>query len=233
MVILDGDIFCYRAAFSQKDGTAEDAIQYLDDLIDEVLVETMEEAITPEFVVYLTGHGNFRDEIAYTQIYKGNRDGAPKPEHLSALRSRCIRKWGAVVSEGEEADDLIAIRATKSGPLSIVVSIDKDMLQIPCRHYHPVKKTWTTIGPWEGLVNFYKQVLTGDKDDNIKGLYKVGPKTAEKLLGSCQNEADLYETCVKEYGERDLDEDRVIENARLLWLRREEGQVWQPPTKRG
>ncbi len=30
----------------------------------------------------------------------------------------------------------------------------------------------------------------------------------------------------------DGDEERVIENARLLWLRREEGELWEPPTRR-
>jgi len=40
------------------------------------------------------------------------------------------------------------------------------------------------------------------------------------------DEKELYEAVVKAY---DGDEGRVLENARLLWLRREEGQMWQPP----
>ena len=47
-----------------------------------------------------------------------------------------------------------------------------------------------------------------------------------KILADCKTEQELYEECVRAYGG---DEDRVIENGRLLWLRREEKQIWQPP----
>ena len=45
-------------------------------------------------------------------------------------------------------------------------------------------------------------------------------------LSVAKTEQDLWEACVKAY---DGDVDRVIENARLLWLRRTEGEIWQPP----
>jgi 5'-3' exonuclease len=137
-----------------------------------------------------------------------------------------IKNWEAVVSKGEEADDLIGIAATEGGKESIVVSIDKDMLQIPCRHYNPNKKEFTVVSDFDGLKFFYTQILTGDRADNIKGLYGVGPKKAEKMLADCKTEADMYEECLHQYGG---EEDRVIENARLLWLRREPDQLWEPP----
>jgi len=65
--------------------------------------------------------------------------------------------------------------------------------------------------------------LTGDTVDNIKGIYKVGPKTAEKMLDSCKTEQELYETCVKAY---DGSHEKVLENGRLLWLRRYEDELW-------
>jgi hypothetical protein len=46
------------------------------------------------------------------------------------------------------------------------------------------------------------------------------------MLSEAKTEQDLWEACVKAY---DGDVDRVIENARLLWLRRTEGEIWQPP----
>ena len=66
----------------------------------------------PDYKVYLTGKGNFRHDIAVTEPYKGNRKEKEKPVHLEAIRQYLIKDWNAVVSEGEEADDLIAIDAT-------------------------------------------------------------------------------------------------------------------------
>jgi 5'-3' exonuclease len=68
--------------------------------------------------------------------------------------------------------------------------------------------------------------LTGDNADNIKGLYGIGPKKAEKLLAGCDTEESMWEVVVKAY---DNDIDRIIENARLLWLRRYENELWEPP----
>ena len=127
------------------------------------------------------------------------------------------------MSKDEEADDLIGIW---SNPDRIVVSIDKDMLQLPCTHYNPHRRTWQTVEEFDGLKFFYKQILTGDSADNIQGIYGVGPKKADKILADCKTEKELYEECVRAYGG---DEDRVIENGKLLWLRREEEQIWQPP----
>ena len=62
--------------------------------------------------------------------------------------------------------------------------------------------------------------------DNIKGIYRVGPVKAAKILEGCSTEQELYDACVKAY---DGDLDRVLENARLLWLRRYEGEMWMPP----
>jgi 5'-3' exonuclease len=137
-----------------------------------------------------------------------------------------VSKWGAIISEGEEADDLIAIEATEIGPDAIVASIDKDMLQIPCRHFNFTTGVWTTVTEFGGLRSFYKQILTGDRADNIIGLYRVGPVKAEKMLQDCETEEELWDAVLKAY---DGDLDRAVENARLLWLRREEGQLWQPP----
>ena len=74
---------------------------------------------------------------------------------------------------------------------------------------------------------FYQQILTGDKADNIVGLYGIGPKKSEKLLEHCETEEDLWKAVVEAY---DGDLDRIVENARLLWLRRYPEQIWEPPT---
>lgn len=225
-VLIDGDPFAYRAAFSCEDESIEDAIDKVDDLLDQALQEVLWSPTEEDYQVFLTGKGNFRYDIAVTHEYKGNRKSVDKPQHLQEIRQHMEENWSAIVSEGEEADDLIGIWATKYGPEAIVISIDKDMLQIPCTHYNPNKREFKTMTEFEGLKFFYTQILTGDRADNIVGLYGIGPAKANVLLGDCETEQDLYEACLRAYGG---EEDRVIENARLLWLRRYEGQVWEPP----
>ena len=228
-VLVDGDIIAYRAAFSTQDLSPKDATDKVGDLLDYILEQTVLFPDPDDYQVYLTGSGNFRHDIAKSHVYKGNRKEADKPIHLSHVRQYLVDNHRAIVSNGEEADDLIAIEATRLGPSTIVASIDKDMLQIPCRHYNFNKNLWTDVGEWDGLKFFYKQILMGDAADNIIGLYKVGPVRADKMLDGCKTEQDLYDRCVAAYSD---DKDRVIENARLLWLRRFEGQIWQPPDMR-
>lgn len=224
-ILIDGDIVAYRAGFSSNDLTAKDAELKVDELISTILSDT-EGFADDNYEVYLTGKGNFRFDIAKTLEYKGNRKDAAKPIHLPHVREYMITKYKATVSEGEEADDLIAIEATKFGMTTVVASIDKDMLQIPCYHYNITRRELSAVGEFTGLKYFYSQILTGDKADNIKGLYRCGPVKANKILDECDTEIKLWNTCVEAY---EGDADRVIENARLLWLRREKDQLWEPP----
>ena len=229
-VLIDGDIVAYRAAFATQDKFPKDAEEKAEILLDYILEETLDFPTPEQFEVYLTGSDNFRHEIAKSYPYKGNRKAVEKPLHLSHVRDYMVKKFDAIVSQGEEADDLIAIEATRCGPDTVVASIDKDMLQIPCVHFNFGKNEWTTVDEWSGNLFFYTQILTGDRADNIIGLHRVGPVKAGKLLADCTTEEDLWEACVKAY---DGDVDRVIENARLLWLRRYEGELWEPPKEAG
>jgi len=224
-ILIDGDIIAYRAGFSSNDLTATHAESKVDELISKILEDT-EGFADNNYEVYLTGKGNFRFDIATTLEYKGNRKDAAKPVHLKHIREYMISKYEATVSEGEEADDLIAIEATKVGMNAVVASIDKDMLQIPCFHYNITKKELSAVGEFTGLKFFYTQILTGDKADNIKGLHRCGPVKANKILLECDTEIKLWDACVEAY---EGNKDRVIENARLLWLRREVAQLWEPP----
>jgi|TARA_S200002703_G_scaffold107388_1_gene93278 5'-3' exonuclease len=226
-VLVDGDIIAYRCAFSKEKDLPEDVIFKVDKLMSDILDETCIFPFTKDdYQVYLTGKGNFRYDVAKTAGYKANRKGKEKPKELDLARDWLTISYGAVTSEGEEADDLIAKEATNLGPSTIVASVDKDMLQIPCYHFNIFRWEWDQVSDWEGLKHFYTQILTGDTTDNIIGLHRVGPKTAAKMLKDCNTEVDLWETCLKAY---DGNKERVIENGRLLWLRRKEGELWEPP----
>lgn len=228
-VLIDGDILAYRAAFATQDKSPEDAEDKVEELIQYVLGETLVFPSPNDYFVFLTGKGNFRFDIAKSHEYKGNRKSAEKPRYLAHVRSYLVDKHRAIISEGEEADDLIAKKATELGSTAVVASIDKDMLQLPCRHFNFVKNEWSDVDEFSGLKFFYKQILTGDTADNIIGLYRVGQAKADKMLEGCDTEEKLWDTVLKAY---DGDKERVVENARLLWLRRKEGEIWQAPEDR-
>tara|TARA_R110000823_G_scaffold285168_1_gene403647 strand:- start:2535 stop:3245 length:711 start_codon:yes stop_codon:yes gene_type:complete len=225
-VLIDGDIVAYRAAFSTEKLSSKHAIKKAEELIEYILDQTVLFPSPDEYKVFLTGAGNFRHEISKSHVYKGNRSDSKKPIYLGIIRDYLVSKHGAIISKDEEADDLIAKEAARNNNNVIVASIDKDMLQIPCWHFNFNKKEWKKVSKWEGLKFFYTQILTGDRADNIVGLWKVGPVKASQLLQDCKTEIDLWKACLGAYGGN---KDRVIENARLLWLRRKDNELWQPP----
>ncbi len=66
----------------------------------------------------------------------------------------------------------------------------------------------------------------GDSADNIKGIHRVGEVTATKMLAELKTEQEFYACCVEAMGA-----ERVLENGRLLWLRRTADQMWEPPNE--
>lgn len=224
-ILVDGDIVAYRAAYSTEGEPPETAKEKADELMDNIAFDTTTRG--EELEVFLTGKGNFRYDLSPT--YKANRKDTPRPEHLGLVREHLVEAWDAVVSSGQEADDLIAIRATELAYDCTIVSTDKDFKQIPCRHYNPNKGEWTSVGEFEGTMFFYSQIVMGDRADNIEGIHGIGPVKAKRLLSECTTEQELYD---KVLGAYDNDEERVLTNARLLWLRRKEEDVWYPPNQR-
>jgi len=223
-ILIDGDILTYRAAFSCEDKPFEDACDKIDQIVEDIIGAVAFDGDFSICEMFITGKGNFRFDVQPT--YKQNRSGKPKPQHLQGLRDYLVEAYDANVSSGEEADDVITIRATELGPDTVIASIDKDFLQMPCWHYNLNKDTLTQVNELDGLRFFYTQILMGDTADNVFGIKGVGPVKARKLLENATTEQEFYAVCLAAYNG---DKGKVVENARLLWLRREEGQTWQPP----
>ena len=221
--LVDADILVYRFGFASEGDPAEFALARLSEFLDSLYVNLP----VDEVEGYLTGKGNFRNEVAVTAPYKGTRK-ADKPYHFGLLREYMQTSWGFIEVDGIEADDKLGIEAYKHEPdETIIVSLDKDLNMIRGNHYNFVKEEQYFITEEEGIRNFYLQMLTGDPVDNIIGLSGIGPVKSKKMLADCKTEHEMYDVVLKAY---DNNLDRVIENGRLLWILREEGQVWQPPT---
>lgn len=219
--LIDADSLIYAVGFSSNDTEEQYAISRLE----ATMVELCMELECDDYKGFLTGKGNFRNDIAVTAPYKGQRV-ADKPVHYKALREHLVNSWGFVVTEGIEADDAVGIAAyAVPEEESIMVHIDKDLNQFRGWHYNYRKKEKYHVSEFEGLVNFYTQILTGDRIDNIVGLKGIGPAKAAKILKDCTTEEQLFNAVLTAY---EGDRDRVLENGKLLWLQRKEGDIWTP-----
>lgn len=220
--LIDADSLIYAVGFSSNDVEEPIAVSRLE----QTMVELCMELDCEDYKGFLTGKGNFRDELAVTAPYKGQRI-SEKPIHFQALRCHLVTSWGFTVVKGIEADDAVGIAAyALPEDETIMVHIDKDLNQFRGWHYNYRKQQKYYVSEFEGLVSFYTQILTGDRIDNIIGLKGIGPVKAKKILADCTNEAELFKAVLKAY---DGDEKRVLENGQLLWLQRKENELWQLP----
>jgi 5'-3' exonuclease len=217
-VNIDGDIVAYRAAAASENESLSVACLRADDTMRRILINTNAD----EYMNFLTGNNNFRREI--DPQYKANRANLPRPRHLEDVKAFLVTDWNAQVSDGYEADDLLGINQTDD---TILASIDKDLNQIPGKHYNFVKEEYYEVSPLEGMRFFYKQTLIGDTSDNVFGIRGIGPVKASKLIDTLDKEEEMYYTCRKLY----KDDKRFHLNCKVLWILREEHQIWEPSNK--
>ena len=224
IALVDGDILTYRVGFGCEDTSERIAIaklaEYLEDLV--FIHANCEKAQG-----YLTGRSNYRDDIAKTQTYKGHRLGVAKPKHFDLMREYMEKAWGFEMQEGQEADDAIGIEAYKLDPRDYVIcSIDKDLNNLRGWHYNFHKNEMYYVKEEEAIKNFYKQLLTGDRTDNIPGIKGIGDKKADKILDGLEEEEDLYRAVLEVYK---YNRDYLLEQGRLLWIRRKKEELWMLP----
>lgn len=232
VVLIDSDIISYQVGFSSQtvyymfDGRAygtmsevreaggtDDTIKRMVDpmpvraalkMTNELIHSIIEDCNSDNIECYLTGKGNFREQVATVTKYKGTRK-APRPYHYQAIRDHLTSKYGAVTVDGIEADDKIVIRQNELKGEGIIASRDKDLRQMYGWHYswaagdnQPVKPLYE-ISYEEGMRNYFQQMLEGDVVDNILGVISVGKKKAEKALSGCTTVEEMMKVVLEEY----------------------------------
>ena len=223
--LIDGDPIVYRAAFACKDDEPVEHVWYTAKRMLEQIIDQFDRGL--EYKVFLTGPGNYREAIAKEQKYKGNRT-QPKPKYYQDVRDYMEKWWRAEVITGKEADDALGCTQTKE---TCIVSIDKDLDMIPGFHYNPVKQHYYEVSELDGWRFFYTQLLTGDRVDNIKGINKVGPKTAAKILAGINSKEAMEQAVLQRYYEeygKAKGLQLATERGALLWIQRNPGEVWTP-----
>jgi 5'-3' exonuclease len=231
IALVDGDTAVYRTCFGKGQQKIGDQV-YRTTFIE--VVEAMDNYLfwiqelferPPRVFLTTLGTDNFRYNIATIKPYKGNRDSTKRPFFHADLREYLVNEWNAVVSQGCEADDLLA-SAHNSG--TVIVTIDKDLAQVPGYNFNPVKNELRLISEQEAWFNFYVSMLIGDTADNITGLDGIGKVKAPKLLES-QNKLEMEFTVLNLYKNHapkgikqyENGEEAFEEVRQLLWLKRD------------
>jgi len=173
------------------------------------------------YKLYISGRGNFRESVF--PEYKANRETLGKPKYYRDIRDYLVRQWNAQIVDGMEADDALGIEGM-ANPESIIVSVDKDLDQIPGHHYNWVTGENYIVSKRDGLRFFYEQLLSGDPTDNVPGITGIGPVKARKALESCATPKECAQTVLKMYEQAfpagtQFDE-LISRNAELLWIKR-------------
>lgn len=174
-------------------------------------VNMMINLITTEKPKYLVcvfdaGKHTFRHDI-YAE-YKGKRDKMPEDLHAQLVELKdLLRAMGIMVKEIPEieADDIVGSITRKFNEEFILVSGDKDLLQL----INDNTTVWLTQ---KGISNVLKvdekvlmeefkikpyqviemKAIMGDSSDNIPGVVGIGKIGAEKLIAEYQNLDNVY-----------------------------------------
>jgi len=186
-----------------------------------------------QHTIFLTGSGNYREDIATIKPYKGNRSPEDRPIHYDRLKRYLIER-GAVVIDGMEADDAMGIaqweQYSDQCDYTIIASIDKDMNMIPGWHYNFVKDNKYWVSDEDAEMWFYCQLMMGDTTDNIPGIPRVGKAKAWKTLDYSMTSYEKYSRILSMYQEKYEDGyAALMENATLLWIQREKNKLWEVP----
>lgn len=195
--LVDGSGYIFRAFYAvqpltTKDGFPTNALFGFTRMLLKLLTASDSQHVV---VVFDAGRDTFRKEMY--EDYKAHRKETPE-ELVKQLPyfKEIAAALGLPVYElqGYEADDIIgtfADRFTKAGIETVVVTGDKDLMQLvdervsiwdtlKDKHYYR-KEVEEKFGvPPEKVVEFLG--IAGDSSDNVPGLSGAGPKTALQLI---------------------------------------------------
>ncbi|MCU0589034.1 MAG: DNA polymerase I [Syntrophobacteraceae bacterium] len=209
LYLVDGSAYIYRAfyalgRFSSTRGLPTQAIYGFATMMAKVMREKRPDYLC---VAFDAPGPTFRHERF--EAYKATRQSMPEDLVVQIpYIKRLVRLQGIpqLEMQGLEADDLIATltaRALERGLAVIVVSGDKDLLQLV---QDPVVSQWDPqrdrlfteetveekLGVQPSRVRDYL-ALVGDSSDNIPGVKGVGEKTARQLIREWGSLAAVYD----------------------------------------
>lgn len=171
---------------------------------------------------------NYRDDLYpdYKQTPMRVKGRGERPEHFSKVKEYLYNRDDVIIGNNIEADDLLGILSQQLGDKSVIVTVDKDMDQLPGIHYNPKynRERYYIVTEEQADRFFLKQLLMGDAMDKIPGLPKCGPIKAEKIIEATSSIKEAASAVLDEYflvyGEEW--QNYFLSNGKLLWLQRKD-----------
>lgn len=197
ILLIDGSSFIFRAFYAVKNLTSPSGMptNAIYGVIN-MLKQMQKKYTTSHWVCVFDAKGKtFRDDI-YPE-YKANRPATPEElKQQIPYIHKIIADLGipVIVENRVEADDVIATIAKRyaaSGNQIIIATGDKDFAQVVDENVTLVNTMNNEILDIDGVINKFgvrpDQIidylsLIGDTVDNVPGVHKCGPKTAQKWL---------------------------------------------------
>ena len=212
--LIDGDILRYEIGFGAETGwkaiTETEAIppfDYVENLLNQRIAHILAATNSNDYCLYLTEGHTFRFDIATTKPYKGTRV-EKKPWHFDNLTAYIQGVLRSKTITYIEADDALAIDASKAPEDNIICTRDKDLRQVAGWFYSWELGKQAAFGPIKirepghvslsedrkklvgtGFSFFCGQMLVGDAVDNIPGVEGIGPVAADNLINTAISEA--------------------------------------------
>lgn len=212
IALLDGDMIPYIVGFTIKEmslvrantrvksgqfATIEETpeCKWACDRVNSVINSWVRQAKCDAARIFMTDSPkNFRINLAFSNQYKGGRN-PDKPPFFYEMRAHLLKVHGAIISDGDEADDLMSIEQWKGhhaflaeagdgaevGSLmhrefsnTVIVSADKDLMIVPGWHLTPGKDQelkWVDRMGWLDLRLTSKGAVKDLKGAGLKFFY--------------------------------------------------------------
>lgn len=199
LILVDGSSYLFRAyhampPLTNAKNVPTGAVYGVINMLKKLIISESPDLIG---IIFDAKGKNFRHEM-YPE-YKANRDAMPdelavqiQPLHDIIL----AMGLPLIVIEGVEADDVIgtlSVEASKQNIQVLISTGDKDMAQLVDKNVTLINTMTGKYMNEDGVVEKFgvraEQMidylaLVGDTSDNIPGVTKVGPKTAQKWLAA-------------------------------------------------
>lgn len=187
------DRFIYTESYDLRKG-----MDYLNNFIEDLRAKFL----TNDVVLVVGDKNNWRKQ--YYPDYKANRKDKEKPVMYDIILNELYSNYDIVSLPNLEADDTCRIISEDNqnyATRKLLVSIDKDFHSFPCELYDPLHDKQYNINQAEADYNLMKQIIMGDKADNIQGLEGYGEVKATKFMDDEPRTLEDIKQLFKEKGQ--------------------------------